>query len=40
MARAIAASALSAWFIINTLNRDLVSHLGVEKAVAADALAL
>jgi hypothetical protein len=38
MARAIAATALSTWFIFNTLDRDLVSHLGVEKAVAADAL--
>jgi hypothetical protein len=38
MARAIAASALSTWFIFNTLDRDLVSHLGVEKAVATDAL--
>jgi hypothetical protein len=38
MARAIAASALNTWFIFNTLYRDLVSHLGVEKAAAADAL--
>ena len=38
MARAIAASALNTWFIFNTLYRDLVLHLGVEKAVAADAL--
>ena len=32
MARAIAASALNTWFIFNTLDRDLVMHLGGGKS--------